>query len=99
MTWQAFIRSGVPLLPQRLEKLEDKILSVPVPVWHVFYRSRSHHILAVRSRARCFPTRLTQVAFFFSVYPRLVLSDRLGFIQYHPPVINAIASNAVVTHK
>lgn len=61
-----------------------------MPVWHVFYRSRSH--LAVQS----VPTQLTQVALFFPFI--LALSGCLVFIQ-HPPVINAIASNAAVTHK
>ncbi len=69
-------------LVAELEKLEH-INNLPVPVWHVFYRSRSHS---------CSPcSMLSDVAYSnsFLVCPRIV---SLSWVHTAPPVINSIAS-------
>jgi len=68
MTWQPLIRSGVPFPAAELQKSEDRIFMCLCGTFF-YYQSRS--LSGSPKRARCFPTRLTHVAF-FSVYSRLV---------------------------
>jgi hypothetical protein len=96
MTWQTFIRSAS--FAAELEKLEDKISLCLCGTCFIDH----DNFLAVRRRATVDAFRRGSLkwpfSFFRFILAFLVLSD-CPWVHTAPPVINAIASNAAVTHK
>ena len=87
MTWQTFIRSGVPLLPPSWRNYKTKSLCACV--------ARVLSITITFRQSEAFRRGSPKWPFFRFI---LALSDCLG-LHTALPVINAIASNAAVTHK